>query len=66
MMYRFPRLLAIMGTQREVNTSRTSVEHATAVVDDVPAKTENRPQEPTPTNHVENREILPKATLDDA
>ena len=65
-MYRFPRLLAIMGTQREVSTSKTSMEHATAVVDDVPARTDKRPQEPSLTNHVENREILPRATLDDA
>ena len=51
---------------RCVNTSKTSMEHATAVVDDVPAKTENRPQEPSRPNHVENQKIIPKATLDDA
>ena len=65
-MYRFPKLPAIMGTQREVNTCKTSMEHATAVVDDVPARTENRPQEPSLTSQVENLEILSKATLNDA
>ena len=57
-MYRFPsatrateasicRLPAIVGTWREGHqTSKTSKEHATAVVDDMPARTENRPQEP--------------------
>ena len=65
-MYRFPKLPATMGTQREVNTSKTSMEHAIAVVDDVPARTENRPQEPSLTNQVVNREILSKAPLDDA
>ena len=46
-------------------------EHATAVVDDVPAtmgeeQDVNRAQEPSQPSHVENRKILPKATPDDA
>ena len=55
-MYRFPSAtreqlkdLQTAGNGGNIargQTSKTSKEHATAFVDDVPARTENRPQEP--------------------
>ena len=56
---------------RCVNTSKTSTEHATAVVGDVRGhfnrgkeQDVNRPQEPSLPLHVENHGILPKAAVE--